>query len=118
MGLFDKLEANNLEDAKPLAARMRPRSLAEFAGQKHFLGDGKLLRRILETDRLSSASSLHGPPGCGKTSLAELIATQTKSVFAARLNAASASVKGSPGPFSRLELATGWLPTELGHFVR
>jgi hypothetical protein len=54
MGLFDKLEASNLEDAKPLAARMRPRSLAEFAGQKHFLGDGKLLRRILEADRLSS----------------------------------------------------------------
>jgi putative ATPase len=91
MGLFDKLEANNLEDAKPLAARMRPRSLAEFAGQKHFLGDGKLLRRILEADRLSSVI-FYGPPGCGKTSLAELIATQTKSVFA-RLNAASAGVK-------------------------
>ena len=91
MGLFDKLEANNLEDAKPLAARMRPRSLAEFSGQKHFLGDGKLLRRILEADRLSSVI-FYGPPGCGKTSLAELIATQTKSVFA-RLNAASAGVK-------------------------
>jgi putative ATPase len=91
MGLFDKLEASNLEDAKPLAARMRPRSLAEFAGQKHFLGDGKLLRRILEADRLSSVI-FYGPPGCGKTSLAELIATQTKSVFA-RLNAASAGVK-------------------------
>lgn len=91
MGLFDKLEANNLEDAKPLAARMRPRTLAEFAGQKHFLGDGKLLRRILEADRLSSVI-FYGPPGCGKTSLAELIATQTKSVFA-RLNAASAGVK-------------------------
>jgi len=91
MGLFDRMEANNLEDAKPLAARMRPRSLAEFAGQKHFLGDGKLLRRILEADRLSSVI-FYGPPGCGKTSLAELIATQTKSVFA-RLNAASAGVK-------------------------
>ncbi|MBI1310925.1 AAA family ATPase [bacterium] len=91
MGLFDTLEASNLEDAKPLAARMRPRSLAEFAGQKHFLGDGKLLRRILEADRLSSVI-FYGPPGCGKTSLAELIASQTKSVFA-RLNAASAGVK-------------------------
>ncbi|MHC4875441.1 MAG: replication-associated recombination protein A [Planctomycetota bacterium] len=91
MGLFDKLEANNLEDAKPLAARMRPRTLDEFSGQQHFLADGKLLRRILEADRLSSVI-FYGPPGCGKTSLAEVIATQTKSVFA-RLNAASAGVK-------------------------
>lgn len=91
MGLFDRMEARHLDEARPLAARMRPRSLDEFAGQKHFLGEGKLLRRILESDRLSSVI-FYGPPGCGKTSLAELIATQTKSVFA-RLNAASAGVK-------------------------
>lgn len=91
MGLFDKVEADNLENAKPLAARMRPRSLDEFVGQQHFLGDGKLLRRILESDRLSSVI-FYGPPGCGKTSLAELIAGRTKSVFS-RINAASAGVK-------------------------
>ncbi len=91
MGLFDQVESDNLEAAKPLAARMRPRSLDEFVGQEHFLGQGKLLRRILEADRLSSVI-FYGPPGCGKTSLAEIIATQTRSVFE-RLNAASAGVK-------------------------
>ena len=91
MGLFDHLETENLEAAKPLAARMRPRSLAEFVGQEHFLGEGKLLRRILAADRLSSVI-FYGPPGCGKTSLAEVIASQTKSVFA-RVNAASVGVK-------------------------
>jgi len=91
MGLFSHLESENLEAAKPLAARMRPRSLEEFVGQEHFLGEGKLLRRILAADRLSSVI-FYGPPGCGKTSLAEVIASQTRSVFA-RLNAASAGVK-------------------------
>lgn len=91
MNLFAKAEANNLEKAKPLAARMRPRNLDEFVGQQHFLGEGKLLRRILAADRLSSVI-FYGPPGCGKTSLAEVIAGQTKSVFS-RLNAASAGVK-------------------------
>ncbi len=91
MGLFDHLETENLEAAKPLAARMRPRSLDEFVGQEHFLGEGKLLRRILAADRLSSVI-FYGPPGSGKTSLAEVIASQTKSVFA-RVNAASVGVK-------------------------
>ena len=91
MGLFDHLETENVEAAKPLAARMRPRSLDEFVGQEHFLGEGKLLRRILAADRLSSVI-FYGPPGCGKTSLAEVIASQTQSVFA-RVNAASVGVK-------------------------
>ena len=91
MGLFDRQEAQNVEQAKPLAARMRPRTLDEFAGQEHFLGEGKLLRRILTADRLSSVI-FYGPPGTGKTSLAEVIAAQTKSVFS-RLNAASSGVK-------------------------
>jgi putative ATPase len=91
MSLFDNLEKKNMERAQPLAARMRPRSLSEFAGQDHFLGEGKLLRRILDADRLSSVI-FYGPPGCGKTSLAEVIAGSTKSVFA-RLNAASSGVK-------------------------
>ncbi len=91
MSLFAKQEAGNLDRAKPLAARMRPRSLTEFAGQQHFLGEGKLLRRMLAADRLGSII-LYGPPGTGKTSLAEIIATQTRSVFR-RINAAAAGVK-------------------------
>ena len=90
-GLFDQHEAQNLDAAKPLAARMRPRTLDEFTGQQHFLGEGKLLRRMLQADRVSSVI-FYGPPGTGKTSLAEIIAKHTKSVFAS-LNAASAGVK-------------------------
>ncbi len=91
MGLFDQQEADHLEAAKPLAARMRPRSLDEFAGQSHFLGPGGLLRRMLDADRLTSLV-FYGPPGCGKTSLAELIATHTKSAYRT-LNAAATGVK-------------------------
>jgi putative ATPase len=64
----------------PLAARMRPRTLEEYAGQSHILAPGKLLRRAIEADRLSSVI-LYGPPGTGKTSLARLIASRTKSRF-------------------------------------
>ena len=55
----------------PLAARMRPRSLDEIVGQEHILGESKLLRRAIEADRFSSVI-LYGPPGCGKTTLAEV----------------------------------------------
>jgi putative ATPase len=64
----------------PLAARMRPRTLEEYVGQRHILGEGKLLRRAIEADRLSSAI-FYGPPGTGKTSLARVIARRTKSRF-------------------------------------
>jgi putative ATPase len=64
----------------PLAARMRPRTLEEYVGQRHILGPGKLLRRAIEADRLSSVI-LYGPPGTGKTSLARLVAGRTKSRF-------------------------------------
>ncbi len=67
------------EDA-PLAARVRPGSLAEYIGQNHILGEGQLLRRAVEADRFSSIL-LYGPPGVGKTSLAELIALKTSSAF-------------------------------------
>ncbi|MCC5846209.1 MAG: replication-associated recombination protein A [Verrucomicrobia bacterium] len=65
---------------RPLAARMRPESLNEIAGQTHILGEGKLLRRAIEADRLDSLI-LYGPPGCGKTSLAEVIARVTRRRF-------------------------------------
>ena len=65
-GLFEQAETANLDRARPLAARMRPRNLDEFVGQRHFLGPGQLLRRILDADRLSSAI-FYGPPGTGKT---------------------------------------------------
>ena len=64
----------------PLAARMRPRSLDEYAGQQHILGEGKLLRRAVEADRFTSLI-FFGPPGVGKTSLAQLIAQRTASRF-------------------------------------
>src|SRR2546426_2328254 len=66
--------------AAPLAARMRPRSLDEFVGQSHILGPGQLLRRAIEADRLQSLI-FYGPPGTGKTSLAQIIARQTKNKF-------------------------------------
>jgi putative ATPase len=65
---------------QPLAARMRPRSLDEFAGQSHIIGPGQLLRRAIEADRIQSLI-FYGPPGTGKTSLAQIIARQTKSRF-------------------------------------
>ena len=66
--------------SEPLAARMRPRTLEEVAGQEHILGPGKLLRRVIEADRLTNII-LFGPPGCGKTTLAEVIARTTQRKF-------------------------------------
>jgi putative ATPase len=65
---------------QPLAARMRPRNLDEFSGQKHILAPGQLLRRAIEADRIQSLI-FYGPPGTGKTSLAQIIARQTRSKF-------------------------------------
>ncbi|MBR4354116.1 MAG: replication-associated recombination protein A [Kiritimatiellae bacterium] len=66
--------------SEPLAARMRPRTIDEVVGQEHILGAGKLLRRVVEADRLTNII-LYGPPGCGKTTLAEVIARSTKRNF-------------------------------------
>jgi putative ATPase len=89
--LFAKAEADHLRQAQPLAARMRPRTLAEFAGQQHFLGEGKLLRRLLAADRLTSVI-FYGPPGTGKTTLARLLATESKRKFK-QLSAVTSGVK-------------------------
>src|ERR1043166_6164346 len=91
MDLFRKAHDQNLKRAQPLAARMRPRTLDEFVGQEHFLGEGKLLRRLLQADRLGSVI-FYGPPGSGKTALAHVIANQTKCVFR-QLNAVAAGIK-------------------------
>ncbi|MEP3479375.1 MAG: replication-associated recombination protein A [Fuerstiella sp.] len=91
MNLFADEEASNRMKAQPLAARMRPRTLAEFAGQQHLLGEGRLLKRMLDADRIGSII-FYGPPGTGKTSLASLIAKHTKRRFR-QLNATMAGVK-------------------------
>src|SRR5580698_9431060 len=84
MGLFDKIEMDesSVSAAQPLAERMRPRTLDEFAGQEALLGPGKPLRTQIERDDIGSMI-LWGPPGCGKTTLARLIARMTQSEFVA-----------------------------------
>ena len=91
MELFRDSEDAAVAAHAPLAARMRPRTVDDVLGQDDFLGEGKLLRRMLEADSLSSLV-FHGPPGCGKTTLAHVIARHCSAEFYT-LNAASASVK-------------------------
>ena len=79
--LFDHKMQENLRKEAPLAARMRPRTLDEYIGQEHIVGEGKLLRRAIEADRLFASIILWGPPGTGKTTLAQIIANQTESHF-------------------------------------
>ncbi len=78
--MYDQPTFFEREAAQPLAARLRPRTLAEFVGQKHLLGEGKILRRLIEEDKIGSMI-FWGPPGVGKTTLARIIANCTKSAF-------------------------------------
>ena len=85
------MNGRNFQKSSPLAARMRPRSLDEFVGQAHIAAPGRLLRRAISADQLSSII-FHGPPGTGKTTLAMVIANTTRSRFIP-LNAVLAGVK-------------------------
>ncbi len=87
----DLFETAAAAERLPLAARMRPRSLDEYVGQEHIVGKGRLLRRAIQADRLSSVI-FFGPPGTGKTTLAQVIANHTKSNFLS-LNAVLAGVQ-------------------------
>ncbi|MCY6959418.1 replication-associated recombination protein A [Clostridium brassicae] len=91
MDLFDLAMSKSNNMKKPLAEKMRPRNLDEFIGQKHIIGKGKLLRRLIENDSLTSII-LFGPPGVGKTTLAYIISLETKCEFI-KLNATTLGVK-------------------------
>ena len=79
--LFDHAFEEDISEKAPLAARLRPKNFDEFVGQDHIIGEGKLLRRAIQADRLFSSIILWGPPGTGKTTLAQIIANTTESHF-------------------------------------
>lgn len=91
MDLFDYMRKTSMKDEAPLAKRLRPTSLEEIVGQKHILGEDKLLYRVIKADKLSSII-LYGPPGTGKTTLAMVIANTTSAIFK-ELNATTSGKK-------------------------
>ncbi len=91
MDLFAFSRQEQIHRSAPLAARMRPRTLDEFAGQEQIIGRGRLLRRAIETDRLFTSILFWGPPGVGKTTLAAIIANTTEAHFE-RLSAVLAGI--------------------------
>ena len=88
---MDLFSAQTDQKSQPLAYRMRPRTLDEYIGQDHIVGEGRLLRRAIQADQLSSLI-FYGPPGTGKTTLARVIANSTKSSFVT-MNAVLSGVK-------------------------
>ena len=104
MDLFAHAEKANREKSLPLAARMRPKKLAEFVGQSHFLAPGKLLYRLIDAKRVQSVI-FYGPPGTGKTTLAHLLATETGGQFR-QINAVTSGIK-------ELREALQWAKDEL-----
>src|SRR5260221_14453913 len=97
-------EMSEIEDAitgsltaAPLADRMRPRTLTEFVGQEHLVGDGRVLRRLIESGGTLPSMILWGPPGTGKTTLARLLAEKTDAPFVAL----SAGFSGAQKPRAR-----------------
>ena len=82
MDLFDHAMQERMQLEAPLADRMRPQTLDEIIGQDHIIGEGRLLRRAIQADRLFSSIILYGPPGTGKTTLARVISNLTKAHFA------------------------------------
>jgi len=99
--LFDHALQQRMQSEAPLAARMRPRTLEEFIGQEHIVGEGKLLRRAIEADKLFSSILLWGPPGTGKTTLAQIIANRTQSHFVTISAILAISGMSSPRTCSR-----------------
>jgi len=81
MDLFEHSRREQIHSQAPLAARMRPRTLDQFVGQEHIVGEGRLLRRAIAADRLFSSLIFWGPPGSGKTTLATIVANTTASHF-------------------------------------
>ncbi|HOE66762.1 MAG TPA: AAA family ATPase, partial [Candidatus Hydrogenedentes bacterium] len=89
--IFEYSAAERMRREAPLARRAAPRAIDDLVGQEHILAPGKMLRRAIEADRITSLI-LFGPPGCGKTALARLIAMRTKSAFE-NINAVTSGVK-------------------------
>lgn len=125
MELFDphKVAKDDAPPHAPLAVRMRPRKAEDFVGQSHFFGPGKLLRRMLKADRLTSLI-FYGPPGTGKTALAHVIANTTRAHFE-EINATTSSVKDIRRIITeavdrqfRLKKRTILFVDELHHFTR
>ncbi|MBN1178627.1 MAG: AAA family ATPase [Anaerolineae bacterium] len=81
MDLFEHSRREQTQQQAPLAARMRPETLDAFVGQQHIVGEGRLLRRAIEADRIFSSLVFWGPPGTGKTTLAMIISNSTRSHF-------------------------------------
>ncbi len=98
MNIFEMQYENTIKKKGPLAERMRPMNLRDFVGQKHIVGEGRILNRAIKADKLSSAI-FYGPPGTGKTTLARIIAENTNNNFTT-LNAVTSGIKDIKGKIS------------------